>query len=138
MAEVKIEISSDLKEKLDKALDFLEKKQFRRLMNRIGQIVKSNTQERISNSGPAPDGAPWADNNRPNNILLDTGALRGSIKFEASLDDVEIGTDLIYGATHQFGDPSRNIKERPYLGLSSDDERDILEEIDAFLQREIG
>ena len=38
---------------------------------------------------------------------------------------VEVGSNLVYAATHQFGDPDRRIPARPYLGLSADDERDI-------------
>jgi len=134
-----ITINEDLSREIKKALEVLEEKKFQTLMRRIGQIVKSSTQERLGSEGPAPDGTPWPDNNRDNNILLDTGALRGSIKFELDSDfEVEIGTDIIYGATHQFGDPSRNIKQREFLGVSTQDERDIVEEIDRFLKKELG
>lgn len=140
MAEFRVNIdASTITEDINRALRVLINRDFSRLMRRIGQIVRSNTVERIGNQGPAPDGTPWADNNRSNNILLDTGVLRSSIRFEVDSDfEVEIGTDIIYGATHQFGDPSRNIIARPYLGVSSQDERDIIEEVDRFLQREIG
>lgn len=140
MAKVKFEVDFDEEfiRKIEASFAILESRNFRRLMNRIGGIVKSNTVERF-NRGIEPDGSPWPDNNRPNNILVDTGALKGSIKFELENDfTVEIGSDLIYAATHQFGDPSRNIKKREFLGISREDERDILEEIDAFLKKEIG
>jgi len=49
--------------------------------------------------------------------LVDTGNLRNSITRNVSGNSVEIGTDLIYGATHQFGDPERGIPERPFMPM---------------------
>jgi len=48
-------------------------------------------------------------------ILMDSGRLANSIGFAVKGNQVEIGTNLIYAATHQFGDKKRNIPARPFL-----------------------
>jgi len=40
----------------------------------------------------------------------------------------------IDGATHQFGDPRRNIWARPFLGISDDDQVEII----AILRRHVA
>jgi len=47
--------------------------------------------------------------------LVDTGNLRNSITRNVSGNSVEVGTDLIYGATHQFGSENGDIPARPFL-----------------------
>lgn len=84
----------------------------------------------------SPDGVPWAplDPDYAASKRAETGSelilvlqahLKDGLRYQASNDGVEIGTDRPYGATHQFGDPERNIPARPYLGLSVDDRADI-------------
>jgi len=52
-------------------------------------------------------------------ILMDSGRLANSITFDADNKQVEIGTNLVYAATHQFGRGS--IPARPYLGFQEGD-----------------
>ena len=47
--------------------------------------------------------------------LVDTGRLRASITRNVYGNAVEIGTDVAYAATHQFGDAGRGIPARPFL-----------------------
>lgn len=65
--------------------------------------------------------------------LVLTGNLRGLLNVQASKDELRIGTPLIYGATHQFGREEANIPARPFLGLSDQDRRDILEALAEWL-----
>lgn len=63
-------------------------------------------------------------------ILFRQGHLRNSITFRASRTGVEIGTNLAYGALHQFGGQAGRgrkitVPARPYLGLSAADEDKI-------------
>jgi len=58
----------------------------------------------------------------------------GSPAFRAARDEVQVGSNLIYAATHQFGDPARNIPARPFLGLSTDDRTEILALAQAWLE----
>ena len=78
----------------------------------------------------SPDGKPWAalkpDTERarkksghvPVRILQRSGALVRSILADWSPVQAVAGTNLVYAATHQFGDPERNIPARPFLGAS--------------------
>ena len=59
-------------------------------------------------------------------------ALRGTLAYQVGADWVEVGSPLVYGATHQFG--RGPIPARPYLGLSADDEVDIHDEILDFIE----
>lgn len=66
--------------------------------------------------------------------LLDTGALRSSIAFNATGNSVEVGTNLKYAKTHQFGAkqgafgrskrggqiPWGNIPARPFMPIRND------------------
>ncbi|PLX49125.1 MAG: phage virion morphogenesis protein [Desulfobulbaceae bacterium] len=66
-------------------------------------------------------------------ILVERGDLRDLLRYQAGGDSLEFGTDRIYGATQHFGDDDRNIPARPYLGLSDDDEAEVLRIIQAHL-----
>jgi phage gpG-like protein len=61
-------------------------------------------------------------------ILLDRGRLRSSVTsageaVQVDRTNVSIGTNLVYAASHQFGDPGRGIPTRPYLVIQGEDER---------------
>ena len=68
---------------------------------------------------------PWPDlspgylkrkkKNRDKILVLD-GWLR-QLNYATSKTELRLGTDRVYGATHQFGDPDRNIPARPFLAL---------------------
>jgi phage virion morphogenesis protein len=91
----------------------------------------------------SPDGEPWEalspgyQARKPKNqdkILTLDGNLRGTLHYKALADQLLFGTNLIYGATHHFGDPLRNIPERPFLGISDDDRDAILDIIREHIQ----
>jgi phage gpG-like protein len=67
-------------------------------------------------------------------ILVERGDLRDTLRYQASSDGLLFGTDRIYGATHQFGDEERNIPSREYLGLSEEDQAEIIAIIDSHLE----
>lgn len=109
----------------------------------IGEALLNSTRERFR-SQTAPDGTPWArlspayqprKKKNANLILTLNSYLRGTLNYRASPREVRIGTPLIYGATHQFGRPEKNIPARPFLGLSSDDETMILDALNDWLSR---
>lgn len=68
-------------------------------------------------------------------ILVLDEILRDTLHYQADNESFEFGTGRIYGATHQFGDPRRNIPSRPFLGISEDDEREITEILAEHLDR---
>lgn len=106
----------------------------------VGSLMEDQTKLRIADEKTAPDGTPWAAwspgyaaslkrRNRvtARSLLVGEGnpGLLESIQNYTAGEVAEVGTNLIYGATHQFGDPDRNIPARPYLGLSAANRVDI-------------
>ena len=116
----------------------------------IGVAMVESTLRRFD-QGESPDGNPWPVSYRAQfeggQTLIDSNALGSSITHIASQDGVEIGTNLHYAATHQFGatitpksakalhfnipgighvtSQSVTIPARPFLGLSDSDEAEI-------------
>lgn len=127
----------------------------------IGEELQRTTQDRFDpGQKKAPDGTPWARNSPVtiarkgrDNPLYERGILQGSIRYQLSgARGVEVGTNLVYGAAHQFGMvkgyagrtrrgapiPWGNIPARPYLGLSADDETEVVRILRDYLERQTG
>lgn len=112
----------------------------------IGEAMLNSTRERFT-SQTAPDGTPWAalspgykqrKKKNADKILTLHGRLRGTLNYRAGPQEVRIGTPLIYGATHQFGRPEKNIPARPFLGLSQSDEAELLDILNDHLSRALS
>ncbi|MDT8428500.1 MAG: phage virion morphogenesis protein [Pseudomonadales bacterium] len=120
----------------------------------IGELLDLQHRERWD-SAVAPDGTPWeplADSTlkrkekrgRPSDILVDSGNLRDLLRWQASPDAVQFGTDRVYGAVHQFGRGQLSsirtrktlpaIPARPWLGIAESDKPLIVD----ILARHIG
>lgn len=107
----------------------------------IGEALLNSTKDRFAEQ-QAPDGTPWEalspayqERKKKNKdlILVLDGYLHDTIRYQASAEELRVGTDRIYGATQQFGDPRRNIPARPFLGLSEDDQTMVLEVLREYL-----
>jgi phage virion morphogenesis protein len=94
----------------------------------------------------APDGSKWAalspryaarkarmrsvvDGGK--RILAKRGTLRDTIRYKASRSDVVIGSNEVYAAIHQLGGQAgrgrkATIPARPFLGISPQDQEEIL------------
>lgn len=74
-------------------------------------------------------------------ILILNRVLMGSIHYEAEADRVRVGTDVPYAAVHQFGASfsilstrrTVHIPARPYLGVRTDDWREIKRVVERYL-----
>jgi phage virion morphogenesis protein len=122
----------------------------RGLYDNIGAALVRSTRNRFD-TGRDPQGSPWPPSIRAiaegGQTLVDSTRLRGSITHEASNSGVEVGTNVPYASTHQFGDiilprtvqalhffigdrevfaDSVEIPQRAFLGLDDDDEREIV------------
>ena len=94
----------------------------------VGQILAASTVLRFER-GAGPDGEPWEPSRRAleegGQTLVDSARLRNSITHVASADGVDVGTNVLYAAIHQFGsgdlEKPKNIPARPFLGLDDDD-----------------
>ena len=134
-------------EDLAERLNQLASADYDNLLEQIGSTVESQTRRRLSEEKEAPDGSPWEPlsndwaarkSQRSSGGMLEyQGHLLDSIAYQVTGDEVEIGTGLIYGAIHQLGGESvgKPIPARPYLGLSSDNENELNEVIEAWLNQ---
>lgn len=79
----------------------------------IGAALLFSTQNRFQ-AQAGPDGQPWApfaastrkrmpESRQPGVLLRDRGRLYGSLTFAADGGGVEVGTNVVYAAIHQFG-----------------------------------
>lgn len=145
------------------------------LARAIGVVLVRGTQDRFR-AGQDPAGQAWEplttltqSMKRGPGILREAGmrgGLMGSITFRADAGlgnaTVQVGTNKIYGAVHQFGAeiraknpsgllifrtargqafgaaPSVQIPARPYLGLSADDRAAMKRVVGNFYRRAIG
>lgn len=75
-------------------------------MDEIGSMLVASVGDRFAKTA-GPDGTPWEKSRRARKdsgvTLTDSGRLRQSITHTAGPATVEIGTNLIYAAIHQFG-----------------------------------
>lgn len=94
----------------------------------------------------SPDGERWQElspaysrrkKKNTSRILRLDGFLEDLMRWQATAARLSFGTDRIYGATHQFGDDSRNIPARPYLGISDDDRSRIIRVLERHLRQVI-
>lgn len=108
MAGIEVEVKG-LKEALQHLRDT---QQARGLGNLVGNVIVRGV-KRTFERGQDPDtGEKWKPiKNRHGQPLRDLGRLMRSIHYEKTGDGfdtkVSVGTNLIYAATHQFGDPHR-------------------------------
>jgi len=80
-----------------------------------------------------PEGNPWRPlslnyratkpRNRDKILTLD-GHLRRSLRYQVRGSELLFGTNLVYGAVHQFG--HEDVPARPYLGVSPEDTSELV------------
>lgn len=86
----------------------------------------------------------WAGiNHREGTPLVDTENLMSSITSDYDNDSAVVGTNEIYAAIHQFGGMAGRgrkvkIKPRPFLQLTTQDEQDILDDVQTYWQKLLG
>lgn len=112
----------------------------------IGEYLLESHRQRFDDQVD-PDGHAWEPlsartierkKKNADKILIEHGGLMDSLHYNASSHGLEFGTNLIYGATHQFGDEDRNIPARPFLGINRDDEEEIIRIIEDHILAAIG
>lgn len=104
------------------------------VLAKLGEISGAYTKKgRLSKKGAAA-----VMSKRP---LVDSGMLQDTITWQADATSVEIGTNRFAGewaggaAVHQFGSRDGSIPARPFLGLSADDERTVLDILSEHLRQ---
>ncbi|WP_292999587.1 phage virion morphogenesis protein [Nevskia sp.] len=121
------------------------------LLDTIGQLLANSTEKRFDER-TAPDGTPWAPVSEdyarrkqagratkrsavvsdPGQVLELTLDLRRLVRHQVVGDELLVGSDRPYAATHQFG--RGGIPARPFLGVSPEDEREIGQIVRHYLQ----
>ncbi len=106
----------------------------------VGELLLDSTRARFA-AERSPEGERWtplkprtlaSKKRNRDKILTEEGRLRGTLAYQVGDGWVEVGSPLVYGATHQFGRDA--IPARPYLGLSAGDAADVREEILDFIR----
>ena len=126
------------------------------LMEGIGRLVQEQTRRRIEEEKTSPAGARWKANRAGTSTLYASGALSRSVDYIASEESVQVGSGIVYARIHQQGGTIRpkkgkalafragnrmvfarlvNIPARPWLGLSADNQREIVETAEDWLER---
>ena len=144
-------IQVDLKglKRLQARIEKLGKPDRAKLLRGMGAEVESQTRRRLSEEKTDADGAPWKDwtpgyaksRHSGHSLLEGEGDLIDSINSQVHGDTVEIGSNLVYAAIHQFGGAEAGmpfIPARPYLGLSSENMTDVLGVVEDFLDDHLG
>ncbi|WP_339665863.1 phage virion morphogenesis protein [uncultured Pseudomonas sp.] len=161
MAGARVEMELDNRQAraaLQDALQLLDDP--KRLLRDIGEYLVNSTRDRFRDER-GPDGQSWQAlsprylaNKEPNpgKILQRSGNLARQIFPQVQGKDLLVGTDRIYGATHQFGAkqgqfgktkrggpiPWGTIAARPFLGVSDSDGDEMIELCRDHLKRRLS
>ncbi len=149
MSDDPIEIEFDNQE-VNNALLQLAKKceNLRPLMKNIAGIFANSTEENFKEQGRPNKWVDLAESTKkqrlkkrkwPGQILQVEGMLASSVNTYYDNDSTVIGSNLPYAAIHQLGgkagkNKSANIPARPYLNLTEDDYKEILQETQKYLK----
>ncbi|MCP3943463.1 MAG: phage virion morphogenesis protein [Desulfobacteraceae bacterium] len=133
--------------RLAERLERLAELELGELLDLVGSEVESQTRRRIESEKTDPEGSAWAEwsdnyaatRKGGKKLLENEGDLLDSITFEVGEDELVVGTNLIYGAIHQFGGEEVGIpiEARAYLGLSDENEDDVLALVDDWLDDQL-
>jgi len=135
-----------LEEAARRIRDFGHPRLLDELLDGVGALVASQTQERIASEKRGADGVAWpawsertaARRHAGQSLLVREGHLRDSIHHVVAGNEVRVGSDMIYAAIHQFGGRAGRghaveIPARPYLGLSDDNRDEVRAVVEAFI-----
>ena len=106
----------------------------------MGELLIESTRQRFA-SGMGPDGVNWQPNSPVtiehkgrNQPLVDHGTLENQISYDVVGDTLYVGSTMEYAAMQQHGGSKLefpwlwgDIPARPFLGISLDDEQDLLQ-----------
>lgn len=113
-------------ERIEKAIDGLNFFAQRELLSSIGGHLEDSVVARIEAGGPGPDGTEWPEwseryaktRHSGHSLLRNDGPLLESVQYLVNNgDELVVGSNLEYAATHQHA--------RPYLGMSPQDVSDV-------------
>lgn len=118
---ISVRVEGDTR-KLMKKLKHLSEIDRKSINKALGASVRASTRERFKQQ-KSPDGKKWKQSFRVSQqggvTLTKTAALKNSIRSTADGSGFAVGTNLVYGRTHQFGEEGRTvtIKAKTSKGL---------------------
>lgn len=152
MSDNPIEIKIENQEITSKLLDLAKRcENLRPVMKNIAGILAYSVEENFKEEGRPDKWIDLAESTKkqrtkkrkwPGQILQVEGQLASSVSTYYDNESVIIGSNLDYAAIHQLGgqagrNNSVEIPARPYLNLSDDDFKEILNAAENFLSRYI-
>lgn len=128
-----------LQTRLNKLANF----DFHKLLDDVGGIVESQTRRRLHEEKTSPSGVAWpgwsdayAKTRHGNQSLLESsGSLIESITYEVLGNDLYVGSNLVYAHNHDAG---TTVPQREFLGLSAENEKEIVETVEKFFDAHGG
>jgi phage virion morphogenesis protein len=156
---VSITLSWEGMDSVDRALSRLDPIDANVMLTGIGRMIQEQTRRRITSEKRGPDGKGWKANRAGTSTLYRSGALARSIDMLVNGNSVIVGSGLVYAGIHQFGGTihaktkkvlmfrignqwvsrkSVTIPARPYLGLSSENREDIVDQVSRFIKARLG
>ncbi|USH01069.1 phage virion morphogenesis protein [Grimontia kaedaensis] len=116
-------------ERLNRVLLRLTKVDTQEAMGALANLVESQTRSRLEDDKRSPDGNLWpawsdsyaATRHGNHRLLENEGHLIDSLVSVVRDDGAEVGSNLVYASTHQYGDSRRGIPQRAFLGVNDDD-----------------
>lgn len=97
------------------------------LLAAIGDQQLNSARRRIADTKRAPDGSPWPSwsegyartREARHSLLRSDGGLLDSLTYEVDGNVLTVGSNLVYAASHLYGDPDRGIPQREYLDTTA-------------------
>ena len=161
MSAIQVKVDGD-KRRLMKRLQRMGDSDIKGINKSIAEGIRTSTMERFRTEKD-PDGKKWKTSIRAREeggkTLTKSGKLKTSIRSTASVSGFAVGTNDIRAATLQFGDertirPRRRpvlrfridgrwiskkevhvkIPARPFLGISEDDDKEIIKTLEQALE----
>lgn len=161
MSAIQVKVDGD-KRRLMKRLQLMGDIDIKGINKSIAEGIRTSTMERFRTE-KNPDGKKWKTSIRAREeggkTLTKSGKLKTSIRSTASVSGFAVGTNDIRAATLQFGDertirPRRGpvlrfridgrwiskkevhvkIPARPFLGISEDDDKEIIKTLEQALE----
>lgn len=119
------------------------------LLHEMGVEMEGQTKERFEEK-KSPSGSPWrhwspryAERQRRSNpgasILRGGGpGLYESISSRVTRQGLVVGSRMVYAGVHQEGWAAKNIPARQYLGISRENQEDLVTIMSEFISRHSG
>ncbi|MFD2177750.1 phage virion morphogenesis protein [Veronia pacifica] len=133
-------------DRLNRVLARLSRVNTEDLMGALANLVESQTRERLEHTKISPDYDLWpnwsdsyADTRHANHKLLENeGHLVDSVVSVVDDGGGEVGSNLVYASSHQYGDDKRNLPQREYLGVNADNMEQLEAALEAWADELIG